>query len=209
MIRFEDLNLTRKSDGLLPVIIQDDTTLAVLMLGYMNREAFEKSVQEKRVTFYSRSKGRMWTKGETSGNFLHIVSLIADCDADTLLIRVNPDGPVCHSNTTTCFTKEENRTAETEGFIRQLQRIIQERHRDMSKNTYTTKLFTEGINKIAQKVGEEAVETVIEAVAGNREAMLREASDLIYHLLVLLEATDCSIADIEQELARRHSEQRS
>ena len=209
MMRFEDMKLTKNSDGLLPVIIQNDTTLAVLMLGYMNREAFEKSVQEKRVTFYSRSRKCLWTKGETSGNFLHIVSLTADCDADTLLIRVIPDGPVCHRNTASCFTKEEERAAETEGFIRRLQCVIQERHRDMSKNTYTTKLFTEGINKIAQKVGEEAVETLIEAVAGNREAMVREASDLIYHLLVLLEATGCSIADIEQELALRHFKARS
>ena len=204
MIRFEDFNLTKNSDGLLPVIIQDNTTLAVLMLGYMNKEAFEKSLLEQRVTFYSRSKGRLWTKGETSGHFLQIVSMAADCDADTLLIRVDPMGPVCHRNTYTCFTKEGDTTAETEGFVRRLQQIIQERRRNMPPNSYTTQLFTKGVNKIAQKVGEEAVETVIEAVAGNKEAMIYEVSDLVYHLLVLLQATDCSIADVEQELFLRH-----
>ena len=204
MIRFEDLNVTKNSDGLLPVIIQDDTTLSVLMLGYMNREALEKSIREGRVTFYSRSRNALWTKGETSGHFLNIVSMKVDCDADTLLTRVHPDGPVCHRNTATCFSKEGVDMIETEGFIRHLQRIIQDRHRNMPEQSYTAKLFAKGIKKIAQKVGEEAVETVIEAIAGDREAMLNEASDLVYHLLVLLEATGCSISDIEYTLAQRH-----
>ena len=199
MIQFDELNTTKNADGLIPAIIQDDRTLAVLMLGYMNREAFDKSVAEGRVTFFSRTKQRLWTKGETSGNFLQIVSISADCDSDTLLIRVIPQGPVCHTGAKTCFGEDR-----PEGFIRELQSIIQQRHRDMPENSYTTKLFHKGIPKIAQKVGEETVETVIEAVAGNREALLYEASDLVYHLLVLLEASDCSIADIEEELGKRH-----
>ena len=199
MIEFDELNTAKNADGLIPAIIQDDRTLAVLMLGYMNREAFDKSKTEGRVTFFSRTKQRLWTKGETSGNFLQIVSMAADCDSDTLLIRVIPQGPVCHEGTKTCFG--ENRP---EGFIRELQSIIQQRHRDMPENSYTTTLFKKGVNKIAQKVGEEAVETLIEAVAQNREAMLYEASDLVYHLLVLLEATGYSIADVERELEERH-----
>ncbi|MDR2465966.1 MAG: bifunctional phosphoribosyl-AMP cyclohydrolase/phosphoribosyl-ATP diphosphatase HisIE [Prevotellaceae bacterium] len=200
MIQFDELNTAKNPDGLIPAVIQDDRTLAVLMLGYMNREAFNKSMEENRVTFYSRTKCRLWTKGETSGNFLQIVSIDADCDADTLLIRVIPQGPTCHKGTKTCFGEDK-----PEGFIRELQSLIQQRHRDMPENSYTTALFRKGIEKIAQKVGEEAVETVIEAVARNREAMLYEAADLVYHLLVLLEASDCTIADIEQELAKRHS----
>lgn len=198
-IQFDDLNLAKNADGLIPAIIQDDTTLDVLMLGYMNREAFDKTLVEKRVTFYSRTRRCLWTKGETSGNFMHTVSIAADCDSDSLLIRVRPQGPVCHRGTRSCFADDS-----AEGFIRRLQNLIQERHRDLPQGSYTTSLFTKGVAKIAQKVGEEAVETVIEAVAGNREAMLYEASDLVYHLLVLLEATGCSIADIEAELAGRH-----
>lgn len=199
MIHFDQLNAAKNADGLLPVIIQDDRTLAVLMLGYMNREAFDKSLAESRVTFYSRTRQRLWTKGETSGNFLHIVSIAPDCDADTLLIRVIPQGPTCHNGTQSCFGPDA-----PEGFIRQLQSVIQQRHRDMPPDSYTTTLFRKGINKIAQKVGEEAVETVIEAVAQNRDALLYEASDLVYHLLVLLEASGCSISDLEHELAKRH-----
>ena len=212
MIAFEELNTTKSCEGLVPAIIQDDTTLAVLMLGYMDRNALEKTQKEGRVTFYSRSKGRLWTKGETSGNFLDVVSIASDCDSDTLLIRVHPHGPVCHTGTTCCFADEATRQAvaagererRTEGFIRELEQVIRQRHRDMPEGSYTSKLFNRGIPKIAQKVGEEAVETVIEAVAQNRDAMIYEASDLIYHLLVLLEATGCSIADLEKELERRH-----
>ena len=212
MIAFEELDTTKSCEGLVPAIIQDDTTLAVLMLGYMDRNALEKTQKEGRVTFYSRSKGRLWTKGETSGNFLDVVSIASDCDSDTLLIRVHPHGPVCHTGTTCCFADEATRQAvaagerehRTEGLIRELEQVIRQRHRDMPEGSYTSKLFNRGIPKIAQKVGEEAVETVIEAVAQNRDAMIYEASDLIYHLLVLLEATGCSIADLEKELERRH-----
>lgn len=201
-VPFAELNLEKLPGGLVPAIIQDARTLQVLMLGYMNREAYEKSLAEGRVTFYSRSRQCLWTKGETSGHWLDIVSVAADCDADTLLIRVIAHGPTCHTGSKSCFGAA---ASETEGFIRYLQNVIQERHAEMPEVSYTSKLFTRGVNKIAQKVGEEAVETVIEAVAGNREAMIYEASDLVYHLLVLLEATGCSIADLERELARRHA----
>jgi phosphoribosyl-ATP pyrophosphohydrolase/phosphoribosyl-AMP cyclohydrolase len=199
MIHFDQLNSTKNADGLIPVIVQDDRTLAVLMLGYMNREAFDKTLADRRVTFYSRTRQCLWTKGETSGNYLRLVSIAPDCDADTLLLRAIPQGPTCHTGSQTCFGENS-----TEGFIRLLQTIIRQRHTDMPENSYTTSLFQKGIPKIAQKVGEEAVETVIEAVAQNRDALLYEASDLVYHLLVLLEAADCSIADIERELAKRH-----
>lgn len=199
---FAELDAAKQADGLIPAIIQDDSTLRVLMLGYMNREAYEKSITEGRVTFYSRTRRRLWTKGETSGNYLDIVSITADCDNDTLLIRVVPHGPTCHTGARSCFA---GAAPETEGFVRYLQRVIESRHAQMPEGSYTSKLFECGVHKIAQKVGEEAVETVIEAVAGRREAMIYEASDLVYHLLVLLEATGCSIADLETELARRHS----
>ena len=199
---FSELDAEKLPDGLVPAVIQDDRTLQVLMLGYMNRDAYEKSLAEGRVTFYSRTRRRLWTKGETSGNWLDIVSVAADCDNDTLLIRVIPHGPTCHTGSKSCFGSA---LPETEGFIRYLQSVIRGRHAEMPEGSYTSKLFTRGVNKIAQKVGEEAVETVIEAVAKNREAMIYEASDLIYHLLVLLEATGCSIADLEKELARRHA----
>ena len=212
MIQFEELDSTKNCEGLIPAIIQDDTTLAVLMLGYMDKEALEKTQKEERVTFYSRSRGRLWTKGETSGNYLDVVSIARDCDSDSLLIRVNPHGPVCHTGTVSCFADEAVRQAvaageketRTEGFIRELEQVIRQRHRDMPEGSYTSRLFSRGVPKIAQKVGEEAVETVIEAVAQNRDAMIYEASDLVYHLLVLLEATGCSISDLEKELERRH-----
>lgn len=197
----QQLNFDKNGDGLLPVIIQDDRTLQVLMLGYMNREAYEKSAAEGLVTFYSRTKRRLWTKGETSGNTLTIVSMAMDCDADALLIRVIPAGPVCHTGNSGCFADSPH---ETEGFIRYLQSVIRQRHREMPPASYTTKLFQRGVNKIAQKVGEEAVETVIEAVAQNTPDLIYEASDLIYHLLVLLEANGLSLADLERELAKRH-----
>ncbi|MDE6499565.1 MAG: bifunctional phosphoribosyl-AMP cyclohydrolase/phosphoribosyl-ATP diphosphatase HisIE [Rikenella sp.] len=197
----QQLNFDKNGDGLLPAIIQDDRTLQVLMLGYMNREAYEKSVAEGFVTFYSRTKRRLWTKGETSGNTLTIVSMAMDCDADALLIRVVPAGPVCHTGNSGCFSDSPH---ETEGFIRYLQSVIRQRHREMPPASYTTKLFQRGVNKIAQKVGEEAVETVIEAVAQNTPDLIYEASDLVYHLLVLLEANGLSLADLERELAKRH-----
>ncbi|MBP3290711.1 MAG: bifunctional phosphoribosyl-AMP cyclohydrolase/phosphoribosyl-ATP diphosphatase HisIE [Alistipes sp.] len=196
---FDELNLSKCADGLLPVIVQDAVTLKVLMLGYMNREAFDKTMAERRVTFYSRTRQTLWTKGETSGNYLMVVDVYVDCDGDTLLIKANPIGPTCHRGTTSCFD-----TPEDEGFIRRLQAVAQQRHRDMPEGSYTTKLFIKGVKKIAQKVGEEAVESVVEAVDGNRDRFIYEASDLVYHLLVLMEQMGCSLEDMERELALRH-----
>ena len=196
---FDDFNLEKCADGLLPVIVQDATTLKVLMLGYMNREAYDKTAKEGRVTFFSRTRNTLWTKGETSGHFLLVKDMYADCDSDTLLIKAEPIGPTCHRGTTSCFD-----TPESEGFIRHLQSVVQQRHRDMPEGSYTTKLFIKGVKKIAQKVGEEAVESVVEAVDGNRDRFIYEASDMIYHLLVLMEQMGCSIEDIERELALRH-----
>ena len=198
---FDELNVEKLPGGLVPAVIQDARTLQVLMLGYMNREAYERSLEDGRVTFWSRTKGRLWTKGETSGNFLDIVSVASDCDRDTLPVRVIPHGPTCHTGSVTCFGEA---VPESEGFIRYLQSVIQTRHTRMPEGSYTTKLFTKGVDKRAQKVGEEAVETVIEAVAGNRAGFIYEASDLVYHLLVLLESMGCSIEDLEAELAKRH-----
>ena len=196
---FKDFNLSKTGDGLLPVIIQDDRTLKVLMLGYMNEEAFEKTSATGLVTFWSRSRGELWTKGETSGNYLHVKSMYKDCDSDTLLIKAIPDGPTCHRGTTSCFD-----TPEDEGFIRILQEVIQGRHREMPEGSYTTKLFIKGVKQIAKKVGEETTESIIEAVDGNRDRFVYEASDVIYHYLVLLEQMGVTIADLEKELAFRH-----
>ena len=198
-MKFSDFKLEKCADGLLPAIIQDADTLKVLMLGYMNQEAFDKTVETGLVTFFSRTRQCLWTKGETSGNYLHVVEMFADCDADTVLIKAHPDGPTCHRGTTSCFDTREN-----EGFLGTLQACIQQRHRDMPEGSYTTHLFTKGVNKIAQKVGEEAVETVIEAIDGNKERFLYEAGDLVYHLLVLCEQMGFSIKDLEEELAVRH-----
>ena len=199
MISFDELNLEKCADGLLPVVVQDAATLKVLMLGYMNREAYEKTLAEGRVTFYSRTRNTLWTKGETSGHYLNVESMYLDCDKDTLLIKANPIGPTCHRGTTSCFD-----TPESEGFIRHLQSVIQQRHREMPEGSYTTMLFIKGVKKIAQKVGEEAVESVVEAVDGNRDRFIYEASDMVYHLLVLLEQMGCSIEDLERELQLRH-----
>ena len=196
---YQDFNLSKTADGLLPVIIQDADSLKVLMLGYMNQEAFEKTLTEGHVTFYSRTRQTLWTKGETSGNFLHVVEMFADCDGDTLLIKARPDGPTCHRGTTACFDTRDN-----EGFLGTLEACIKGRHAQMPEGSYTTYLFNKGVNKIAQKVGEEAVETVIEAIDGNRERYLYEAGDLLYHLLVLTEQMGCSLSDLEDELAKRH-----
>ena len=198
-MKFSDFDLSKNSDGLLPVIVQDSATLKVLMVAYMNEEAFEKSVTTGKATFFSRSRGTLWTKGETSGNYIEIVAMYPDCDKDTLLLMGKPYGPACHRNTVSCFDTPNN-----EGFIRKLQAVIQQRHKDMPEGSYTTYLFNKGVNKIAQKVGEEAVETVIEAIDNNKERYLYEASDLIYHLLVLNEQMGFSLADIEEELAKRH-----
>ena len=197
--RFSHFHLDKTGDGLLPVIIQDATTLKVLMLGYMNEAAFEKTVASGLVTFWSRSRQELWTKGETSGNFLHVVEMYADCDADTLLIKARPDGPTCHRGTTACFD-----TPDEEGFIRSLSKLIKGRHAEMPDGSYTTKLFIKGPKAIAKKVGEETTEMVIEAVDGNRDRFIYECSDLAYHLLVLLESMGCTVEDIERELALRH-----
>lgn len=197
-MKYEEFNLSKNADGLLPVVVQDCETLKVLMVAYMNKEAYEKTCQTGKATFYSRSRSQLWTKGETSGNFIEVVQMYPDCDNDTLLLMGRPAGPACHRGTVSCFDTPVN-----EGFIRHLQGVIQGRHAQMPEGSYTTHLFTKGVNKIAQKVGEEAVETVIEAIDGNRERYLYEASDLIYHLLVLNEQMGFSIADIESELASR------
>ena len=198
-MNFSDFNLSKCADGLLPVIVQDNVTLKVLMLGYMNNEAFERTQTERRVTFFSRTRGKLWTKGETSGHYLEVVEMLQDCGADTLLIKARPIGPTCHRGTTSCFD-----TAESEGFIRRLAAVIRRRHEEMPEGSYTTRLFIKGVKKIAQKVGEEAVESVVEAVDGNRDRFIYEASDLIYHLLVLMEEMGCSLEDMERELALRH-----
>ena len=192
-----------KMGGLLPAIIQDAVTGKVLMLGFMNKEAYEKTVETKLVTFWSRSRKTLWTKGETSGNFLHLVSIKADCDKDTLLIEAHPDGPVCHLGTDTCWAEEN--TLNPILFLSELQDFINRRHEEMTENSYTTSLFRKGVNKMAQKVGEEAVETVIEATNGTKENLVYEASDLIYHLIVLLTSKGLRIEDIAAELAKRHN----
>ena len=199
-MKFEEFNFDKLGDGLLPVIVQDAVTLKVLMLGYMNKEAYEKTVETGNVTFWSRSRKALWTKGETSGHFLRMVEMYPDCDSDALLVMANPIGPTCHRGTTACFD-----TRESEGFIRRLESVIEGRYREMPEDSYTTRLFIKGVKKIAQKVGEEAVEATIEAVDGNRSRFLYEAGDLIYHLLVLLRQMDCSLADVEEELQLRHS----
>ncbi len=187
-----------QTDGLLPVIIQNNTNNNVLMLGYMNAEAFEKTQKENRVTFYSRSKQRLWTKGETSGNFLDVVSMQLDCDSDALLIKVKPIGPTCHTGTTTCFGEPTSK-----GFIYDLEQTIDQRISDDDPNSYTNKLFKRGINKVAQKVGEEAVEVVIEAKDDNRDLFLNESADLLYHLLILLRAKNTKFSDVEEVLQGR------
>ena len=198
-MEYSDFNLEKNADSLLPVIVQDNTTLKVLMLGYMNREAFEKTVAEGVVTFWSRSRKYLWTKGETSGNFLHVVEMFPDCDADTLLVRARPDGPTCHRGTPSCWD-----TPEEEGFVRSLSALIQGRHQALPEGSYTTKLFLKGPKAIGKKVVEEAGEAVIEAVDGNRDRFIYEASDLVYHLLVLMESMDVSLSDLEKELSFRH-----
>ncbi len=198
-MNFSDFDLSKCPDGLLPVIIQDADTLRVLMLGYMNREAFDKTMNEGQVTFFSRTRQCLWTKGETSGNRLIVVSIYPDCDNDTLLVKVRPAGPVCHRGTTACFD-----TPESEGFVRSLARLVRQRHQEMPEGSYTTRLFIKGVKKIAQKVGEEATESIIEAVDGNRDRFTYEASDLVFHLLVLLEEIGLSPEDIERELLKRH-----
>lgn len=199
MIRFEELK--KGADGLVPAIVQDQNTLQVLMLGYMDAEALAKTQETGLVTFWSRSQEKIWTKGETSGNYLHLVSLAVDCDKDTLLVRAIPDGPTCHTGSKTCWG---DAVPESQGFIRELEAVVKGRHEQMPEKSYTTSLFKAGTPRMAQKVGEEAVETVIEAVKGDDERMIYEASDLIYHLLVLLVSKGYGISDLEKELVKRH-----
>lgn len=190
-----------KLNGLIPAIIQDASSMKVLMLGFMNEEAYEKTKQDRRVTFYSRTKQRLWTKGEESGNFLDVIEITEDCDQDTLLIKAKPHGPVCHTGSDTCFD-EENRPGL--GFLQDLQNLIHSRKREMPEGSYTTKLFEKGVNKIAQKVGEEAVELVIESKDDNSELFLNEAADLVYHLLVLLAEKGHDISEVTDILRSRH-----
>lgn len=196
----------KKLDGLVPAIIQDAGSQVVLMLGFMNPEALDKTRKEGKVTFYSRSRERLWTKGEESGNFLHVVEILEDCDRDTLLIKARPEGPVCHTGNDTCF-KEVNQGASGSGeidFIEELQSLIHDRKALMPEDSYTTSLFKAGINKIAQKVGEEAVELIIEAKDANDNLFLNEAADLLYHLLVLLAAKGRDIREVVSVLEQRH-----
>lgn len=188
-----------KGNGLVPVVIQDNTTLQVLMVGYMNEEALLKTEKEGKVTFFSRSKNRLWTKGETSGNFLYVKEILSDCDNDSILIKVNPAGPVCHTGSTACFDEET-----AKGFIYQLEQIINQRINEDASDSYTNKLYKKGINKVAQKVGEEAVELVIEAKDDNIDLFKNEAADLLYHLLILLKAKDTDFQSIEKVLMERH-----
>ncbi len=191
-----------KLGGLVPAIIQDATTKNVLMLGFMNEQAYHKTIETGKVTFWSRTRNCLWTKGETSGNFLNLVSIQNDCDNDTLLVKVNPIGPTCHKGTDTCWgeTNEANPLL----FLTELQNFIEKRHQEMPEGSYTTKLFKDGVNKMAQKVGEEALETVIEATNGTNEKLIYEASDMMYHLIVLLTSKGLRIEDIAQELHKRH-----
>jgi len=190
-----------KQGGLIPAIIQDFMTNKVLMLGFMNEEAYEKTVKTGKVVFFSRTKGRLWMKGETSGNTLDVISIKADCDNDTLLIKANPTGPVCHTGDDTCFGEKNE---EDVMFLKHLQNFIEERRQEMPEGSYTTSLFQKGVNRMAQKVGEEAVETVIEATNGTDDKLIYEASDMIYHLIVLLTSKGLRIEDLARELKKRH-----
>ena len=191
-----------KTGGLVPAIIQDANTKNVLMLGYMNQEAFDKTMATGKVTFWSRSRNCLWTKGETSGNFLDLVSIKNDCDNDTLLVKAVPHGPTCHTGTDTCWG--EDNECNPLAFLSELQDFIERRHKEMPEGSYTTSLFQKGVNRIAQKVGEEALETVIEATNGTNDKLVYEASDMFYHLIVLLTSKGLRIEDIAKELQVRH-----
>lgn len=190
-----------KAGGLIPAIIQDDKTNKVLMLGFMNEEAYKQTIETGKVTFFSRTRNCLWMKGETSGNTLQVVQVMEDCDRDTLLIKANPAGPVCHTGNDTCFGEKNT---EDILFLKQLQNFIERRRQEMPEGSYTTSLFTKGVNRMAQKVGEEAVETVIEATNGTEEGFIYESSDMIYHLIVLLTSKGLRIEDLCRELMKRH-----
>ncbi len=192
-------DFSKYTDGLMPVIIQDNNTQKVLMLGFMNEEALNKTKKDSKVTFYSRSKQRLWTKGESSGNFLLAKEILTDCDNDTLLIKAEPKGPVCHTGADTCF-KENN----SQFSLQKLEQVIADRKANPADSSYTSSLFAKGINKIAQKVGEEAVELVIESKDNSKEKFLGEAADLLFHYLILLQAKEYSLKDVEKVLAERH-----
>ena len=188
-----------KTDGLVPAIVQQANTMQVLMLGYMNKEAVDKTIAEGKVTFFSRTKNRLWTKGEESGNYLLVDEILQDCDNDTLLIKAFPQGPTCHTGSTTCFKEETPK-----GFLYKLENIIEQRIADNVESSYTAKLFARGVNKVAQKVGEEAVELVIESKDNNVDLFKNEAADLLYHFLILLKTKKLKLEDIEEILKGRH-----
>lgn len=194
----------QKMGGLVPAIIQDTTTKSVLMLGYMNKEAYDKTVETGKVTFWSRSRNRLWTKGGTSGNFLNLVSIQIDCDNDALLVKARPTGPTCHKGTDTCWGEKNHGNPLL--FLTELQDFIEKRHEEMPEGSYTTSLFNDGLNRMAQKVGEEALEAVIEATNGTNERLVYETSDLFYHLIVLLTSKGLRIEEIVEELHVRHGE---
>lgn len=196
------IDFNKNSDGLVPAIIQDATTKNVLMLGYMNQEAYDKTIESNQVTFFSRTKNRLWTKGEESGNFLKVVFIQNDCDQDTLLIQVNPAGPTCHKGTDTCWGENNESTF---GFLSELETVIKKRREaGNSENSYVASLFEKGINKIAQKVGEEAIEVVIEAKDDNDDLFINESADLLFHYLILLQAKGFTLKDIVKVLENRH-----
>ncbi|MBU2996213.1 bifunctional phosphoribosyl-AMP cyclohydrolase/phosphoribosyl-ATP diphosphatase HisIE [Cellulophaga baltica] len=196
------IDFDKNSDGLIPAIIQDATTKNVLMLGYMNQEAFDKTQKTKKVTFFSRSKNRLWTKGEESGNFLNLVAIKNDCDNDTLLVTVNPAGPTCHTGTDTCWSEENSSNF---GFLTKLEAIIKDRRENPeNKDSYVASLYRKGINKVAQKVGEEAVEVVIEAKDNDDKLFLDESADLLFHYLILLQAKGFTLKDVEDVLVKRN-----
>ncbi len=193
------IDYTKYSDGLVPAIIQDAETRKVLMLGFMNEEAYAKTISSKKVTFFSRSKQRLWTKGEESGNYLNVIEIANDCDNDTLLIKVNPVGPVCHTGSATCWNEKNEKN-----FLFELEDIIEQRKSDDPETSYTASLFKKGINKIAQKVGEEAIETVIEAKDSNDDLFLSESADLLFHYLILLQAKNFKLQDVISILEKRN-----
>jgi phosphoribosyl-ATP pyrophosphohydrolase/phosphoribosyl-AMP cyclohydrolase len=193
----------KKMDGLVPAIVQDAQKLRVLMLGFMNEEAYNRTIETGKVTFWSRSRNTLWTKGETSANFLHVVEILNDCDQDTLLIKARPDGPTCHTGADTCWNEKNEPNPLL--FLSELSNFIEKRHEEMPEGSYTTSLFRDGLNRMAQKVGEEALELVIEATNGTNERLIYEGSDMLYHLIVLLTSKGLRIEDMARELMERHN----
>ena len=205
MIDIDSLDFS-KGGGLIPAVIQDADNFQVLMLGYMDTEALKTTLNKKKVTFYSRSKERLWTKGESSGNYLHLVDIQQDCDDDTLLVLARPQGPTCHTGHQSCFYRKDFNPQKQTGFLSELEELIQSRKKELPKGSYTTSLFEEGLDQISQKVGEEAIETVIEAKNENPEAFKGEVADLLYHLLVLLTEKEIPLEQIIGRLKKRHQQ---